>query len=178
MFIKQPSSFVNSSCPNSVYKISRAFDGLKHAQKAWYERLSTFLLQNNFQRRNIYQSLFIQKSGLYILIVQIYVDDIIFGNSNSSLCENFANLIKGYFEMSVMGELTFFLGLQINQFTNGNFIRQSKYTKELIKRFGLEKGKAFGTPMSPSTCLETDKPGKDVDKKMYWGMVCSLYILL
>ncbi|KAH0755142.1 hypothetical protein KY290_025412 [Solanum tuberosum] len=98
-------------------------------------------------------------------------------SSNPSLCENFANLMKGEFEMSLMGELTFFLGLQIKQSTNGTFINQTKYTKELIKKFGLEKGKAFGTPMSPSTCFETDAPGKEVDEKMYREMVGSLLYL-
>ncbi|XP_059279508.1 secreted RxLR effector protein 161-like [Lycium ferocissimum] len=79
--------------------------------------------------------------------------------------------------MSMMGELTFFLGLQIKQSTKDTFISQTKYTKELIKKFGLEKAKAFGTPMSPSTCLETDVPGKDVDEKIYRGMIGSLLYL-
>ena len=85
--------------------------------------------------------------------------------------------MKGEFEMSLMGELTFFLGLQIKQTSEGTFINQSKYAKELIKRFGMDKGKAFGTPMSPSTCLETDNTGKDVDEKLYRGMIGSLLYL-
>ena len=79
--------------------------------------------------------------------------------------------------MSLMGELSFFLGLQIKQSHDGTFINQSKYSKELIKKFGMEKGKAFGTPMSPSTCLETDAPGKSVDEKTYRGMIGSLLYL-
>jgi len=79
--------------------------------------------------------------------------------------------------MSLMGELTFFLGLQIRQSTNGTFFSQTKYAKELIKGFGLEKGKAFGTPMSLSTCLKTDASGKYVDEKMYRGIVGSLLYL-
>lgn len=76
--------------------------------------------------------------------------------------------------MSLMGELPFFLGLQIKQSTNGTFISQSKYTKELIKKFVLEKRKAFGTPMSPSTCLETDASGNDMDEKIYQEIIGSL----
>lgn len=79
--------------------------------------------------------------------------------------------------MSLMEELIFFLGLQIKQSTNGTFISQSKYTKELIKKYGMEKGKAFGTSMSPSTYLEIDIPGKDVDEKIYRGMIDSLLYL-
>src|SRR5687767_3934846 len=108
--MKQPLGFENSSCPDYVFKLPKALYGLKQAPKAWYERLSTFLLNNNFQRGKIDTTLFVQKDVSSILIVQIYVDDIIFGSSNSSLCENFANLIKGEFEISLMGELIFFLG--------------------------------------------------------------------
>lgn len=82
--------------------------------------------------------------------------DIIFGSSNPSLCEDFPNLMNGEFEMSLMRELSFFLGLEIKQNSKGTFISQYKYEKALIKNFGMEKGKAYGTPMSPSTCLEID----------------------
>ena len=85
------------------------------------------------------------KSNSCILTVQICVDDIIFGSCDPSLCENYASFMKGEFEMSLMGELSFFLGLQIKQSEKGIFINQGKYANELIKKFGLEKGKAFGT---------------------------------
>lgn len=84
IFLKQPPGFENSSCPNFVYKLSKALNGIKHAPKAWYERLSAFLLQSNYRRGKIYTTLFIQRSSSYIIMVQIYVDDIIFGSSNSS----------------------------------------------------------------------------------------------
>jgi len=118
-----------------------------------------------------------KKSDSCILIVQFYVHDIVFGSSNTSLCENFANLMKGEFEMSLMGELSFFLNLQIKQSDKGIFINQGKYAKELIKTFGMEKGKAFGTPMSPSTGLESDTIGKAVEVKQYRGMIGSLLYL-
>lgn len=86
--------------------------------------------------------------------------------------------MKGEFEMSLMGALSFFLGLQIKQSENGILINQGTYAKELIKKFGFEKGKAFGTPMSPSTCLDTDLPGKDVDEIFYRGMIGSLLYLM
>ncbi|XP_070002827.1 uncharacterized mitochondrial protein AtMg00810-like [Nicotiana sylvestris] len=85
--------------------------------------------------------------------------------------------MKGEFETSMMGELTFFLGLQIKQSPKGIFISQSKYTKELIKKFGMENVKAIGTPMSPTTVLDDDNNGKMVDETMYRGMIGSLLYL-
>lgn len=109
--------------------------------------------------------------------MQIYVDDIIFGSPNILLCENFANLMKGEFEMSLMDELTFFLGLQIKQTPKGTFISQAKYMKELIKKFSMKKGKAYGSPMSPFTNLHSDSSEKDIDKNTYRGMIESLLYL-
>ena len=112
-----------------------------------------------------------------MLVIQIYVDDIIFGSTNESLCQDFAKLMQGEFEMSMMGELTFFLGLQIKQTKEGISITQSKYTKELLKRFGMENSKVIGTPMSPSCKLDKDEGGKNIDLKFYRGMIDSLLYL-
>ena len=90
------------------------------------------------------------------------------------MCENFAKCMHREFEMSMMGELTFFLGLQIKQTSEGTFINQAKYTKEIIKKFGLEEGKTMSTPMSPSTKFDKDEKGKKVDEKLYRGMIGSL----
>ena len=90
-------------------------------------------------------NLFIIESNNDFLLVQVYVDDIVFGSANESLCEEFGNLMTNEFELSLMGELTFFLGLQIKQTPSGTFIHQGKYAKELIKKFGLESSKPMGT---------------------------------
>jgi hypothetical protein len=113
-----------------------------------------------------------------ILIVQIYVDDIIFGSTNENLCKEFSKTMQDEFEMIMMGEINFFLGLQIKQTKGGIFINQSKYVKDLLKRFGLENAKAIGTPMSPSTKLDKDEKGKSVDVKLYRGMIGSLLYLI
>jgi len=114
--------------------LKKALYGLKQAPRSWYERLSTFLLENDFEKGKIDSTLFIKRVGEHILLVQVYVDDIIFGSSNKSLCEGFASIMQGEFEMSMMGELTFFLGLQIKQMEEGTFISQSKYCKEVLKK--------------------------------------------
>jgi len=109
--------------------------GLKQAPKSLYERLSNFLVSHDYRRGKVNPTLFIKECKKNIFVVQIYVDDIIFGSTNNDLCQEFAKIMQGEFEMSMMGELTFFLGLQINQSTKGIFISQTKYCTELLKKF-------------------------------------------
>nr|XP_016515942.1 PREDICTED: uncharacterized mitochondrial protein AtMg00810-like [Nicotiana tabacum] len=171
VYVKQPPRFANVTFPNHIYKLTKALYGLKQAPRAWYERYQ------GFKRGNINTTLFIKHSSSGNLIIQIYVDDIIFGSSNSVLCEEFALSMKEEFEMSMMGELTFFLGLQIKQSTKGIFISQTKHTKEIFKKFGMENAKSIGTPMSPTIMLDEDSNGKKVDKIMYRLMIGSLLYL-
>ncbi|KAG5532106.1 hypothetical protein RHGRI_026652 [Rhododendron griersonianum] len=177
VFVKQPPGFQNHEFPEHVFKLSKALYGLKQAPRAWYDRLSKFLIENGFSKGKIDTTLFIKTKDHDILVVQIYVDDIIFGATNESLCEDFAKCMQGEFEMSMMGELTYFLGLQIKQSKDGIFINQSKYIKDLLKRFDMEKAKPMGTPMSTSTKLDKDEVGKPFDEKKYRGMIGSLLYL-
>ena len=110
-------------------------------------------------------------------MIQIYVDDIIFGVTNKSLCQEFSNIIQSEFEMSMMGELNFFLRLQIKQTRDRIFINQSKYCKELLKRFGMDKAKEIATPMSTSCYLDKDEGGKSVEITEYRGTISSLFYL-
>ncbi|WP_374695567.1 reverse transcriptase domain-containing protein [Areca yellow leaf disease phytoplasma] len=155
--MEQPPGFENHAHPDHVFKLHKALYGLKQAPRAWYERLSKFLIENEFSRENVDKTLFLKRKDNDLLVVQIYVDDIIFGATNEILCQEFAKLMQGEFEMSMMGELNFFLGLQIKQ-TDGIFINQAKYTRELSK-FGMETTKPIGTPMSPSCKLDKDENG-------------------
>ena len=111
-------------------------------------------------------------------MVQIYVDDILFGATNPDLCDKFANLMKSEFEMSMMGELGFFLGLKIKQTNDGVMIHQQKYLKELLKRYGLQDSKSYETPIPTSTKLSLDEKGKDVEGKLYRGIIGSLLYLI
>ena len=104
---------------------------MKQALRAWYERLSKFLMEKGFLRGSVETILFLKKHKHDILVVQIYVDNKIFGATNQSLCEYFAKEMQNKFEMSMMGELTFFLGLQLKQCKDGIFINQSKYIKDM-----------------------------------------------
>ena len=98
-----------------------------------------------------------------MLVVQIYVDDIIFGATNKILCKKFTKLMQGEFEMSLMGELNYFIGLQVKQTKDETFISQTKYIKEIIKKFGMESSKELSTPMSPTYKLDKDEEGINID---------------
>ena len=160
VYVKQPPDFENPNFPNHVFKLSKALYGLKQAPRAWYERLSKFLIEKGFNRGKVDTTLFIKVKGNDILIVQIYVDDIIFGATNESLCQEFSKVMQGEFEMSMMGKLAFFLGLQVRQTKEGTFINQAKYVKDLLKRFGMDNSKPHSTPMCTSTKLDKDEGGK------------------
>jgi len=111
-----------------------------------------------------------------LLIVQVYVNDIIFGATHIDLCNDFSKLMSE-FEMSIMDQLNFFLDLQIKQTSNGTMIHQQKYVKELIKRFVMESAKPIDAPISPSTRFVMDDRSPSVEEKSYWGMIGSLLYL-
>ncbi|KAK6122665.1 hypothetical protein DH2020_043593 [Rehmannia glutinosa] len=177
VYVKQPPGFENFSKPNDVYKLKKALYGLKQAPRAWYDRLSSFLLQNGFTRGKVDTTLFVFEKGQDCLLVQIYVDDIIFGVTNESLCRKFSKLMQGESEMGMMGELNFFLGLQIKHCQEGIYISQSKYTKELLKKFGIEEGITVSTPMATNVKIDKDEKAKPVDESKYRGMIGSLLYL-
>jgi len=113
VFALQPPVFEDYQFPDHVYKLTTALYGLKQAPRQWYERLSDFLLSQSYSRGTSDNTLFIKKKGEDIILVQVYVDDIIFGSTNEGLCEAFVEVMKSEFEMSMMGELNYFLGLQV-----------------------------------------------------------------
>ncbi|GJY34704.1 putative ribonuclease H-like domain-containing protein [Tanacetum coccineum] len=126
VYVHQPPGFVDPAHPNKVYKVVKALYGLHQAPRAWYETLSSFLLENGFRRGTIDKTLFIKKNKSDIVLVQVYVDDIIFGSTKKSVCTEFKEVMHKRFQMSSIGELTFFLGLHVKQQPNGIFISQDK----------------------------------------------------
>jgi len=108
------------------------------------------------------------------LIIQIYVDDILFGSTDDNLYQEFSKIVQSEFEMSHMGELNYFLSLQIKQIKNKIFINQCKYAKELLKKFGMKNSRSKRTLMGIATLLDKDENGKSVDQKIYRSMNGSL----
>ncbi|GJW48082.1 putative ribonuclease H-like domain-containing protein [Tanacetum coccineum] len=137
VYVCQPPGFEDPDFPNIVYKVEKALYGLHQAPRVWYETLSTYLLNNGFQRGKIDKTLFIRNDKGNILLVQVYVDDIIFGSTMKSLCIEFEKMMHKKFQMSYMGELTFFLGLQVKQKENEIFISQDKYVTDILKKFSF-----------------------------------------
>ncbi|KAK6146446.1 hypothetical protein DH2020_020315 [Rehmannia glutinosa] len=181
VYVEQPPGFEQKTLGDKVYKLKKALYGLKQAPRAWYDTLSQFLTENGFTKGKVDRTLFriqdVFEKGQDCLLVQIYVDDIIFGATNESLCKKFSKLMQGEFEMSMMGELNFFLGLQIKQCQEGIYISQSKYTKELLKKFGIEGRRTVFTPMATNVKIDKDEKGKSVDESKYRGMIGSLLYL-
>jgi len=177
VYVAQPPGFTDYEFSDHVYKLKKALYGLKQAPRSWYERLSEFLIQSGFQRGQVDSTLFIKKAKNDLLFVQIYVDDIIFGSTNTLICKEFSKNMQDEFEMSMMGELQFFLGLQIKQGQHGLFIHQSKYCTKLLKKFHMETYKESSTPMATNCYLDTDETGPAVDQTKYRGIIGSLLYL-
>ncbi|GJV42194.1 putative ribonuclease H-like domain-containing protein [Tanacetum coccineum] len=169
--------FIDPKYPKKVYKVVKALYGLHQAPRAWYDTLSTFLLKNGYIRGTIDKTLFIKKDKHDIILVQVYVDDIIFGSTKKSWCDEFEALMKSRFQMSSMGELTFFLGLQVKQKEDGIFISQDKYVAEILKKFDFISVKTTSTPIETQKPLVKDEEASDVDVHLYRSMIGSLMYL-
>ncbi|GJR14889.1 retrovirus-related pol polyprotein from transposon TNT 1-94 [Tanacetum coccineum] len=149
VYVSQPDGFVDKDNPNHVYKLKKALYGLKQAPRTWYDLLSKFLLSQEFSKGIVDPTLFIRRQGKDILL----------------------------FKMSMMGKISFFLGLHISQSPRGIFINQSKYALESLKKYGMESSDPVDTPMVEKSKLDEDPQGKAVDPTHYRGMVGTLMYL-
>ncbi|GKE23449.1 putative ribonuclease H-like domain-containing protein, partial [Tanacetum coccineum] len=177
VYVYQPPGFEDPEFFDKVYKVEKALYGLHQAPRAWYETLSTYLLDNRFQRGQIDKTLFIKRVKGDIILVQVYDDDIIFRSTKKEMCTDFKKMMHKKFQMSSMGELTFFLGLQVTQKDDGIFISQDKYVDEILKKFGFSTVKTASTPMETSKPLLKDAEVEDVDVHLYRLMIGSLMYL-
>ncbi|GJT19231.1 retrovirus-related pol polyprotein from transposon TNT 1-94 [Tanacetum coccineum] len=148
-----------------------------NAPRAWYDMLSSFMISQDFSKGSVDPTLFIRRDDKKLLLVQIYVDDIIFAASTPELCDLFAKIMCSKFKMSMMGKFSFFLGLQIFQNPRGIFINQSKYALESLKKYGFDSCDPVDTPMVEKSKLDEDKEGKAVDPSHYRGMIGTLLYL-
>ncbi|GJS02530.1 putative ribonuclease H-like domain-containing protein [Tanacetum coccineum] len=175
--VYQPPGFEDPQFLDKVYKVEKALYGLHQDPRAWYETLSTYLFENGFRRGTIDKTLSIKKEKCDILLVQVYVDDIIFGSTKKSLCTEFESLMHKRFQMSSIRELTFFLGLQVKQKDDGIFISQDKYVADILKKFDFVTVKTASTPIETNKALLKDEEAEDVDVHLYRSMIGSLMYL-
>jgi len=177
VFVSQPPGFEDHQHPGHVFKLKKALYGLKQAPRQWYERLTDFLTSQGYDRGTSDKTLFIKKKEDGTILMQVYVDDIIFGSNIGELCETFVEIMKSEFEMSMMGELNYFLGLQVKQLKDGIILNQAKYCKDLLRKFGMDKCKPISTSFSTSCHLDHDTSGNPVDETKYRGLIGSLLYL-
>ncbi|GKB73399.1 retrovirus-related pol polyprotein from transposon TNT 1-94 [Tanacetum coccineum] len=178
VYVSQTPDFEDFEKPNHVYKLKKALYGLKQEHKAWYDRLKSFLLDHEYTMGLVDNTLFTKKKDSHIIIVQIYVDDIIFGLTCQELCDDFSRIMHEEFKMSMMGKLNFFLSLQIKQLEDSIFFNQSKYIQEMLKKFGLEDFKPIKTPMLSETKITRDEDRESINNTKYHGMIGSLLYLM
>ncbi|GKA31873.1 uncharacterized mitochondrial protein-like protein [Tanacetum coccineum] len=156
----------------------KALYSLHQAPRAWYETLSTYLLENRYRRVTIDKTLFIKKDRGDILLVQVYVDDIIFGSTKKSLCVEYEQMMHKRFQISSIGKITFFLGLQVMQRSDGIFISQDKYVAAILKKFDFSSVKTASTLIETNKALLKDVEAENVDVHLYRSMIGSLMYLI
>nr|GEW58485.1 putative ribonuclease H-like domain-containing protein [Tanacetum cinerariifolium] len=171
VYVCQPLGFEDPDHPDKVYKVVKALYGLHQALRAWYETLANYLLGNRFHKGKIDHTLFIKRKTGDILLVQVYVDDIIFSSTKKELCIEFERLMKDKFQMSSMVELTFFLGLQVKQKEDGIFIIQDKYVTEVLRKFNFSNLKSANTSVDTKKTLVKDANGADYPKDSSFELV-------
>jgi len=178
VYVEQPKGFVDPSFPNHVYRLKKALYGLKQVPRAWYERFTQFLVDQGYMKGGTDKTLFVKDDNGRLMIAQIYVDDIVFGGMSNKMVQHFIQQIQSEFEISLVGELTYFLGLQVKQVEDTIFISQSKYAKNIVKKFGLDNGGHKRTPVVTHLKLTKDESGIYVDQSMYRSMIGSLLYLI
>jgi hypothetical protein len=173
-YMEKPKGFSLTNNPNYVCKLKKAVYGVKQAPRASYYRLDNFLQDKGFKKGIVDNSLYIKSEGDNLLVVLVYVDVIIFFYTNESFVQWFANSMQTEFEMSMIGELSYFLGLQVNQSSARIFISQEKYLKEMLKKFQMEDSSPVSTPMVVGCKLGKDDISLDVDQRTYRSMIGNL----
>ncbi|GKF53805.1 retrovirus-related pol polyprotein from transposon TNT 1-94 [Tanacetum coccineum] len=154
VYVSQPEGSVDPNHLTHVYRLKKAMYGLKQAPRAWYDTLSRFLLDNKFSKC-----------------------DIIFALTDPKACDIFSNEMSSKFQMSMMGQMSFFLGLQVSQNPGGIFINQSKFALEILKKFGMDSCDPVDTPMMDRFKLDEDPLGIPFDHTRFHSMVGSLMYL-
>ncbi|GJY50434.1 retrovirus-related pol polyprotein from transposon TNT 1-94 [Tanacetum coccineum] len=176
VFVCPPDVFVDPDFLNHVYRLKKALYGLKQAPRAWYDKISSFLIEHHFTKGIADLTLLTRRHVDDILLVKIYVDDIIFRSTKPVFAKRFENLMKDNLDMLMIGEMKFFLRLQVHQSPRGIFICQSQYTMDLFKKHGMEKCDTVFTPMA-TTKLDADLQGTQVDQTKYHSMIRGLIYL-
>lgn len=172
MYVAQPEGFIIKGKEEKVYKLRKAIYVLKKAPRAWYSKIDSHFLQNEFERSESEPTLYLKKRGNNeLLIVCLYVDDIIYMGSCHSLTDEFKSIMMGSFEMSDLGLLHYFLGLEVKQREDEVFISQTKYAIDLLEKFNMPNCKVVATPMNMNEKLQQEDGTEKADTRSFRSLV-------
>ncbi|KAG7534720.1 GAG-pre-integrase domain [Arabidopsis thaliana x Arabidopsis arenosa] len=177
VYVNQPEGFVKKGEEEKVYKLKKALYGLKQAPRAWYNMIEAYFLRENFERCPSEHTLFTKSKEGKFIIVSLYVDDLIFTGNDRSFCDEFKSSMMLEFEMSDLGKMKYFLGVEVKQCQDGIFICQRRYAREVLARFGMENSNSVKNPIVPGTKLHKDQSGERVDETLFKQLVGSLMYL-
>ncbi|KAM0017627.1 putative RNA-directed DNA polymerase [Helianthus debilis subsp. tardiflorus] len=177
IYVSQPEGFERVGSEDKVYRLKKALYGLKQAPRAWYSRIDGYFTQHGYVRSENEPTLYVKKEGGDIIYVCLYVDDIIYTSSSHKLVKEFKEGMEKEFEMTDMGLLKLFLGLEVKQTSKGVFISQEKYAKALVSKFGMEGCRGEETPMNANEKLCRDDQAEKVDEVMFRSLVGGLIYL-
>lgn len=178
VYVEQPAGYVKDGQADMVYKLKKALYGLKQAPRAWYTRIDSYFLEHEFQRCPYEHTLYVKTDEQgNVVIVCLYVDDLIITGSNSKLIAEFREALASQFEMTDMGLMSYFLGIEVLQTEQGIFISQRKYAADILRRFKMESCNPIMTPVQERLKLEKDGPGDFVNPTLYKQLVGSLRYL-
>lgn len=178
VYVDQPQGYVKKGDELKVYKLKKALYGLKQAPRAWYSRIESYFFKQGFERCPHEHTLFVKQSeGGNILIISLYVDDLIFTGNNENMFEEFKKSMEKEFDMSDLGKMRYFLGVEVVQNENGIYLSQKKYAKEVLDRFGMRESNPSKNPIVPGCKLTKDENGVKVDETEYKQVVgCLMYL--
>ncbi|KAG8480419.1 hypothetical protein CXB51_025096 [Gossypium anomalum] len=178
IYVEQPDGFQIQGHEDKVYRLKKALYGLKQAPRAWYDRIDTYLSRLGFEKSLSEPTLFVKKSKEEtLLIVSIYVDDLLVTGSKDVIIDEFKAQMQEAFDMTDLGTMTYFLGMEVNQFDRGIFISQQAFALKILDKFGMQNCKPVSTPMAQSEKLSSIGDYEKVDEREYRSLVgCLLYL--
>jgi hypothetical protein len=178
VFVTQPSGYEKTRHEYKVYKLKKALYGLKQAPRAWYSRIETYFLSAGFKKCPYEHTLFIKTTdGGTTLFVCLYVDDLIFTGNDAAMFKDFKQSMMNEFEMTDLGKMKYFLGIEVLQRPDGVFIGQRKYAQEVLDRFKMDQCNPVKNPVVPGNKLSKDEDGVRIDSTLYKQIVGSLMYL-
>lgn len=177
VFINQPPGFVKKGEEEKVYKLKRALYGLKQAPRAWFKRIESYFLREGFKKISFDHTLFIKRVWKKMVIVSLYVDDLIYTGNDKVMCESFKRSMMQEFEMTDLGRMRYFLGVEITQYKSGIGMCQKKYAKEILERFNMWESNGVKNPIVPGVMVTKAGVGAKVDSTEYKRLVGSLMYL-